>query len=442
MARRNRETPWAAVVIPVVTALLVVIVASACAPDTRTGQSLVRVPQDAPSISRALELVAQHGLVLVDPGIYPEAVTVTVPDVTIRGTDRNGVVIDGEGLRQSGIVVTAPGVTVENLTVRNHNFYGVLVTGMPGGGGGHDVPYSKPAPDMPLLQRFRVDHVTAINNGLYGIYSFHAQHGVIEDSYASGSADSGIYVGQCRDCDIVVRGNLAERNAVGFENANASDSVYVVGNRWSGNRVGMTLISSYQEDLRPQRANLVVGNLITDNTSAESPVQADGGFGIGIGISGGQDNQVERNRITGNRLVGILLNNAEDLPATGNSLLGNSFDGNGVDVADTSQARAAGSRNCVDPAAGLDVRPAGMAARACPTSASPAAGIDRADLPALPVPPGVDFLQVPEPPTQPDSTNARSTEPTGVLPATVGSPDVAAIPVPSKDLLAQWAGVR
>ena len=108
-------------------------------------------------------------------------------------------------------------------------FYGVLFTGLHDENG-PSAPtadgYQKWDPQQfPPLQRFRIDHVTAFNNGLYGIYAFDSQHGVITDSYASGSADSGFYVGQCRDCDILVTGNVAERNAVGFENANASDSL-------------------------------------------------------------------------------------------------------------------------------------------------------------------------------------------------------------------------
>ena len=141
---------------------------------------------------------------------------------------------------------------------------------------------------------------------------------MITDSYASGSADSGFYVGQCRDCDILVTGNVAERNAVGFENANASDSVVIAGNRFSGNRVGLTLLSSYQEAFLPQRANQVVGNLISDNDEADSPAQAEGGFATGVGISGGQSNIVERNRISGHARAGVILTNTEDIPAVGN----------------------------------------------------------------------------------------------------------------------------
>src|SRR5690606_24274241 len=202
--------------------------------------------------------------------------------------------------------------------------------------------------DFPPLQRFLVDHVTAYNNGLYGIYAFNSQHGVIRDSYASGSADSGFYVGQCEQCDILVTGNVAERNAVGFENANASDSLVIAGNRFSGNRIGMTLLSSYQEAFTPQRGNQVVGNLVSDNAEPDSPAQADGAFATGIGIGGGQGNVLERNRISGNARAGLVLSNTEDIPSSGNRLTANLFAGNGVDVANASADRTPATGNCVD----------------------------------------------------------------------------------------------
>lgn len=401
---------------------------------------VVNVPGDSPTITAALQKVADDGLVLVHPGNYPESVTVEVPGVTIRGSDRNAVVIDGQGVRSSGLVVSAPGVTISNLTVENHTFYGVLVTGDPGAargplGSGYTAP--DPGTSQPV-QRFRVDHVTAVNNGLYGIYAFYAQHGVILDSYASGSADSGFYVGQCRECDIVVRGNVAERNAVGFENANASDSVYILENRWSGNRVGVTLISSYQEALTPQRGNTVVGNVVTNNTSGDSPTQADGGFGIGVGISGGRDNVVQRNLITGNPRAGVLINGAEDLPATGNQLLDNVLDDNGVDVADVSSEQTPSSGNCVSPG-DVTALPQALAAAACPAGSATSAGAAARDLPTVAVPPGVSFLDVRSPRPQPSLEHTTDT-PAASLPATVGPPDLSTIMVPSADYLAALTG--
>lgn len=402
---------------------------------------VVRVPGDAATITQALDRVAANGLVLLSPGTYHESVTVQVPGVTIRGTDRNSVIIDGQGVRPDGIVVTAAGVTVQNLTVKANTFYGVLVTGEPGAAEGQSGNgYTTIDPDkFPPVQRFRVDHVTAENNGLYGIYAFDAQHGVIENSYASGSADSGIYVGQCRQCDILVRGNVAERNAVGFENANASDSVYIVGNRWSGNRVGMTLLSSYQEALRPQRHNTVAGNLISDNTSAQSPAQANGGFGIGIGISGGQDNTIRVNRIAGNPYVGVLFDNTEDIPAIGNQIIGNTMAANGLDAADISDGQAPSSKNCVSAGPRVTVRPASLARATCPASSTQSTGVPETQLPKVTVPPGMAFLDVPPPRAQPNLPGALET-PGPALPATVGPPDLTTVSLPGRDYLASCAG--
>lgn len=419
--------------------LIVGTVTSCAAGEAPTdGFSVVRVPGDASTITDAVEQVAEGGLVLLSPGTYRESVEITKPDITIRGTDRNAVVIDGQNQRSVGILVSADGVTVENLTVRDHTFYGVLVTGEPDGGSGR-AGYDRLDPDnSPPVQRFLVDHVTAANNGLYGIYAFDAQHGVIQDSYASGSSDSGFYVGQCRECDILVHRNVAERNAVGFENANASDSVYVIANRWSNNRVGMTLLSDYQEAFVPQRGNLVAGNLISDNTSSDSPAQADGGFGIGIGISGGQDNQVNNNRIGGNLRAGVLITNATDIPATGNHLVDNILVDNGADIADISSAMAPSSGNCIAPVAPLTVLPDTLASAACPRVSSQGPGADPSALPAVEIPAGVPFSEVSAPTPQPDGDGSDVVP--DLLPETISVPEASDIDVPPANYLVELTG--
>ncbi|SEE83890.1 right-handed parallel beta-helix repeat-containing protein [Ruania alba] len=403
--------------------------------------AVVRVPTDAATISAAMDEVAPGGLVLVEPGTYPEEVTIDVEDVTLRGTDRNGVIIDGGGVRSFGVVATADGARIENLTVHSALFYGVLVTSMhdetgPLAHGGPGYTELDPA-DFPPLERFAVDHVTAFNNGLYGIYAFNARHGSITGSYASGSADSGFYVGQCEDCDVLVSGNVAERNAIGFENANASDSVLIAGNRFSGNRIGMTLISNYQEAFTPQRANVVVGNLISGNTSAESPAHALGGFGIGVGINGGQDNVLENNRIENNPAAGVLLTNTEDLPARGNVVRAGVLGGNGVDLVDGSAERTPSAENCHEGLGEVTTSPSSLADAVCPEGIPDGGGGQPME---VDVPQGISFLQVPEPPEQPSlPVDEQVPEP---LPAQVVMPDPAEFEVPEPGLLADRAGVE
>ncbi len=422
-------------------ALAVLLAAGMSGCATSAERSEVAVPADAATLAEAMDLVSPGGVITIAAGTYAEQLVVDKADVTIRGEDRNRTVIDGEGIRPYGIVGLAGGVRIENLTVTGATFYGVLISGVhdgdqPADPGGDS--YTGWDPDkFPPLERFLVDHVTAYNNGLYGVYAFNARHGVIRDSYASGSADSGFYVGQCEQCDILVTGNVAERNAVGFENANASDSVVVTGNRFSGNRVGITLLSSYQEAFTPQRANAVVGNLVSDNTATDSPAQAEGGFATGVGISGGQDNVLERNRITGNPRAAVILANTEDIPARGNRFVGNVVDG-GVWLANLSAARTPASGNCWADA--VDTAPAELVAQlaaACSGDDAPQAAVATLGGPAAPA--GVSFLRVAAPRDQPQLERPVGR---GPLPATVTMPDLAGVPVPDVMFLADRAGTR
>ncbi|GGZ72300.1 hypothetical protein GCM10010344_44180 [Streptomyces bluensis] len=406
-------------------------------------QVTIRVPGDAPTISAAVSLARPGDLVLVAPGVYRESVKVSTPRVTVRGESRDKVVIDGRLQQPNGILVTAPGVAVQNLTVRNNTQNGVLVTGsakaaagLPGQSGGYDTG------DEPVtfLKSFLVSHVTATRNGLYGIYAFSAQNGVIENSYASGGADSGIYVGQCKPCRIVVRDNIAELNAVGYEGTNASGDMYVVGNRLVGNRVGLTTNSNHQEKLLPQKGSVVAGNLIAANQQTATPEQADGGWGIGIGIDGGSDNQVVRNRIVGNSNAGLVITATADIPPVGNQIVDNTFTGNGVDVGWTFPTATRGRGNCLR---GNELRttvPARLATTAsCPTSAKSTSPAGQWATPTAPG--GIPFTDVAAPAPQPQFPNALTAGATAV-PAVPALPDTADIPLPSASLLAADARVR
>lgn len=399
--------------------------------------ALVRVPADAPTIQAAADRVAPGGMILVSPGVYNETVQVTTPDVTVRGEDRNRVIIDGGGLRPYGIVGEADGIRVQNLTVRNTTFYGVLVTGLHDSNGpranSDNGSYEKFDPaQFPPLQRFEIDHVTAYNNGLYGIYAFDAQHGSIHDNYASGSADSGFYVGQCHACDILVTGNVGERNAVGFENANASAPLYVVGNRFSNNRVGLTLLSDYQEVFIPQTGNVIAGNLISNNNEAQTPEQADGGFGTGVGISGGTQNTFVRNRIAGNSRSGVLIANTNDLASLRNTFKADVYSDNRVDFGEVSAPHTPGVGNCAE--AGITTMPSPDPATqpGCHADTQGAAVTVAQMVGSNPAPPGISFLKVPAPPQLPGLADV--TVMPDKVPAAPVMPAVDGIQVPAATL--------
>jgi plastocyanin len=168
--------------------------AESTAPSAWSGVILL-VPEDYPTIQAAVDATGPGDLVLVGEGVYREAVEITTPGVVLRGVDRNEVIIDAEFQHENVVEGYADGVVVENLTVRNGTANGVYWSGIRG---------------------YRASYVTAIDNGDYGIYAFDSSDGVFEHSYASGSPDSGFYIGQCDPCEAVIDSVVAEWNGLGY----------------------------------------------------------------------------------------------------------------------------------------------------------------------------------------------------------------------------------
>lgn len=260
-----------------------------------------RVPQDHPTIQNAVDASEPGDLVLVEPAprdaahraedgayVYPEQVDVTVPYLTIRGTDRNEVIVDGEHQRPHAInVVAADGVTVENLTARNAAVNGVFFNNLTG---------------------FRARYLTATNNGVYGIYAFDATDGAITDSIASGSQDGAFYVGQCRPCEVVIDEVIGQRSGVGYTGTNAS-GVHLIDSVWRDNVGGIVPNTLDTELLPPVEDVVIMGNLVHDNGNRDAPALPLNypTFGNGITIAGGLDATIERNRIVNHARNGIIV---------------------------------------------------------------------------------------------------------------------------------------
>lgn len=403
-------------------------------------QSVVRVPGDVATLQEAADLVAPDGLILVGSGTFRESLELHTEGVTVRGADRNLSVIDGEGMRTNGIVATGAGITIENLTVINHLLNGVLVTGMTDkdghGIGSGSNGYNRLDPEeFPAVPGYAVRNVTVSGNGLYGIYAFNRTNGLIENNYASGSADSGIYVGQCRDCQTVVRGNVAELNAIGLEMANASGT-YVISNRFSNNRIGASIQSNYQEALVPQTNAYVVGNVFDQNVAQDTPEAAEGGFGIGVGFAGVQDSVFARNVVTGNASFGLGVTSSQDVSSQGNKVAENVFADNAVDVAAWSTSQADLGPNCIEVSADSKTFPEPFPqALTCQGDAR----IEQLEVPrGVTSPAGISFLEVSKPTSQPSLTFAELESGFGRFEG-VDVPDIDVIGVPTPDLLKEFS---
>jgi hypothetical protein len=247
----------------------------------------VRVPHDAATIQEAVDAAEPGGMVLIAPGIYRESVLVTTPFITIRGLDRNGVVIDGGFEREIGIhVVEADGVTIENLTVRDHLLNGVRWTSVHGYWG---------------------SFLTAVNNVDAGVFAEDSDWGQIDRSYASGSADAGFSIGHCFPCHAVVRDVLAEQNAIGFSGTNAGGDLAIVNSEWRGNGAGIVPNTLDSESDPPQRDMLIAGNFVHDNNAvtADTNDLTSAGSGTGILVTGGVGNLIEGNLVQDHESYGI-----------------------------------------------------------------------------------------------------------------------------------------
>ena len=239
----------------------------------------IRVPQQVSTIQAAVDRAKPGGMVLVSPGVYDEAVTVTTPYLTIRGTDRNTVILDGGFTRANGIhVIEADGVTVQNMTARHYLLNGFYWSSVHG---------------------FWAQYLTAYDNGDYGIYAYDSDWGQFDHVYASGSPDSGLYIGQCYPCHVVIADSLAEHNAMGYSGTNAGGDLAIVNSEWRFNMAGIVPNTLDSEALAPQREATIGGNYVHDNnaTAADTKDLEYPTFGNGIIVAGGRDNLVTGNLV-------------------------------------------------------------------------------------------------------------------------------------------------
>ena len=240
------------------------------------------------TIQSAVDAAKAGDLVLINSGVYNESVTITTPYLTIRGKDRNGVIIDGEFMRENGIqIYEADGVSVENLSVRNFSLNGVYWNNSKG---------------------YKASHVTAYNNGDYGVYAFNSTDGIFEKIYASGHPDSGIYIGQCYPCNALIYDSVVEGNALGYSGTNAGGHLYIYNNIWRDNMSGIIPNTLDSELNPPGRETTIVGNLVVDNNNYEAPANRFGlvAQGMGIVMPGRVGDIVEKNIVINHDKYGLV----------------------------------------------------------------------------------------------------------------------------------------
>lgn len=374
----------------------------------------IRVPLDFFSVQDAVDSAQPGDLILIDPGVYPEEIVVDVPDIVIRGRDRNTVFIDGQHSSTTGITIVADGVAIENVTVRNYLDDAIMVAGS-----GRSVP----------INRFRALHVTTSNTGLNGISLQNTTNAEIRQGWMSGHAGSGVEVSGCTACETLITTTLAEFSARGFSVVGATGGVTIFSSTSRNNREGIVF-----EDGPRQRTTdaVVAGTLILNNGFTSSPNNDpawDTSFGTGVHIGGTLGTQVVANRITGNTRAGVLL--SPNIAGTSGDPVAALVERNVIEGHPESDVVLALIDGVVDP--GLCVRENGAAVIAPPGAASAAncseantappvftwAGETRSTIPYAngPLPPGIDGM-----------TDADSALPIPAGPVVLPDPATAFVP--------------
>jgi hypothetical protein len=287
----HRHAPRRAKVLALIIGLA--LFATACSSDggddetsDAAAPATLHVPADHATIQAAVDAAAPGDLILIEPGIYEEAVDVETEDLTIRGLDRNEVILDGGFELENGIRALVDGVAVENMTARNYTSNGFFWTGVDG---------------------FRGSYLTAYRNGDYGMYAFDSVNGQLDNSLGSGSPDAGVYVGECYPCNVVIDNVISQYNGLGYSGTNSGGDLFIVNSTFRHNRAGIVPNSGSYELCYPGRETTVVGNLVYDNNETDNPAidVALLAHGNGILVAGGVRNTIERNRVWDHERTGI-----------------------------------------------------------------------------------------------------------------------------------------
>ena len=249
---------------------------------------VIHVPGDYATIQEAVDAAKSGDLVLIAPGVYHEAVTVRNAGVTVRGQDRNGVILDGQFTMSNAFEAVANNVVFENMTARHYVGNGFYWTGVNG---------------------YRGSYLTAYANGDYGIYAYGSVTGQFDRDYAKGQPDSGFYIGYCHPCHAIISHVISEDNGLGYSGTNAGGDLVIRDSIWRNNMSGIAPNTLDSEPDPPEDGTTITSNLVENNNNYDAPAKVleYPTIGNGIVIGGGNNNIITNNRVSGHRYFGILI---------------------------------------------------------------------------------------------------------------------------------------
>jgi hypothetical protein len=280
--------------------------------------------------------------ITVSPGTYAESVTIEghqFDGLTLQGATKKAsdVTIDlstltGDASKNAITVNATSGVTIKNLTVTHYGENGLwfVNVGVPAGYvnsmDGANVLIPNPSTQKLSSNElfggkaYTVDNVTASFGGRYGIFARTSVGGSITNSEAYYNDDSGFYIGetpaQSKPVRTYITGVKSWGNALGYSGTN-SRYVTINNGKWFNNGMGIVPNIVMGEHWPAPSFNIYTDNDIYGNNFnyyegapfPSSSGQFGGGasypVGIGILLFGSQDSEISKNRVWGNKLVGV-----------------------------------------------------------------------------------------------------------------------------------------
>lgn len=213
--------------------------------------------------------------------------------VTLEGSGAGETIFSfaGQPSGEDGLLIThSRDIVVKNFTIRDsggdalkfRNSRGIVINGMGAEWSG----------------------TPSVENGEYGYYPVESSDILIEDSYAYGASDAGIYVGLSERA--VIRNSTAEANVIGIEVTNARE-VDIIGNTALDNTAG--IIISHLPGLPNGSSRLrVIDNRVLyndgGNFAREGEIAAEAPSGTGILLLGAKEVELFGNTVTGNNVLG------------------------------------------------------------------------------------------------------------------------------------------